>query len=476
MLKEITDSAGQVVTFIDELHAIVGAGPPVKVHGRRPDDQADARPRRVADGRCHHARRVPPAHREGPRAGAPVPAGAGRRAVGGGHRRHPARAQGALRGAPRRPDHRRRARRRSRAVRPLHHRRFLPDKAIDLVDEAASGSGWRSTPGPSRSTASSARCAGWRSRRWRGEGVRRPVGRPAGRAAGGAGRAAREAVGAHRAVAEREAGHRVGARAEGAAGRAARGVGTRRARRRPGPGRRAALRPHPGAGEAARRGYRRHSARLRRDAEGGGRPGRRGRRRVGLDRYPRGTAARGRDGQAPAHGGGAGRAGDRPGRGRACGVRRRAARPGGHRRREPSHGVVPVPRAHRRRQDRAGQGARRVPVRRRAAMVRIETSEYSEKHWWPGSSAPRRLRRLRPGWAATESVRRRPYTVVLFDEVEKAHPDVFDTLLQVLDGGRLTDGQGRTVDFRNTILVLTRTWARTSSPTRRSTTATARTP
>ena len=90
--------------------------------GRRQHDQADAGPRRAADGRRHHARRVPPAHREGPGAGAPLPAGAGRRAERRGHRRHPARAQGALRGAPRRPDHRRRAGRRRDAVRPLHHR------------------------------------------------------------------------------------------------------------------------------------------------------------------------------------------------------------------------------------------------------------------------------------------------------------------------------------------------------------------
>jgi ATP-dependent Clp protease ATP-binding subunit ClpB len=90
------------------------------------------------------------------------------------------------------------------------------------------------------------------------------------------------------------------------------------------------------------------------------------------------------------------------------------------------------------------------------AMVRIDMSEYSEKH----STA--RLVGAPPGYVGydqggqlTEAVRRRPYTVVLFDEVEKAHPDVFDTLLQVLDDGRLTDGQGRTVDFRNTILVLT---------------------
>ena len=90
------------------------------------------------------------------------------------------------------------------------------------------------------------------------------------------------------------------------------------------------------------------------------------------------------------------------------------------------------------------------------AMVRIDMSEYSEKH------AVARLVGAPPGYIGydqggqlTEAVRRRPYTVVLFDEVEKAHPDVFDILLAVLDEGRLTDGQGRTVDFRNTILILT---------------------
>ncbi|MCW2575160.1 MAG: clpB, partial [Modestobacter sp.] len=90
------------------------------------------------------------------------------------------------------------------------------------------------------------------------------------------------------------------------------------------------------------------------------------------------------------------------------------------------------------------------------AMVRIDMSEYSEKH------SVARLVGAPPGYVGyeaggqlTEAVRRRPYTVVLLDEVEKAHPDVFDVLLQVLDDGRLTDGQGRTVDFRNVILVLT---------------------
>jgi ATP-dependent Clp protease ATP-binding subunit ClpB len=90
------------------------------------------------------------------------------------------------------------------------------------------------------------------------------------------------------------------------------------------------------------------------------------------------------------------------------------------------------------------------------AMVRLDMSEYMEKH------SVARLIGAPPGYvgydeggALTEAVRRRPYQVVLFDEVEKAHPDVFNVLLQVLDDGRLTDGQGRTVDFRNTLIIMT---------------------
>ena len=90
------------------------------------------------------------------------------------------------------------------------------------------------------------------------------------------------------------------------------------------------------------------------------------------------------------------------------------------------------------------------------ALVRIDMSEYMEKH------SVSRLLGAPPGYVGfedggqlTESVRRRPYSVLLFDEVEKAHPDVFHVLLQLLDDGRLTDGQGRTVDFRNTLVLLT---------------------
>ncbi|MEL6783940.1 MAG: AAA family ATPase, partial [Pseudomonadota bacterium] len=90
------------------------------------------------------------------------------------------------------------------------------------------------------------------------------------------------------------------------------------------------------------------------------------------------------------------------------------------------------------------------------AMVRLDMSEYMEKH------AVSRIIGAPPGYVGydeggvlTEAVRRRPYQVILFDEIEKAHPDVFNVLLQVLDDGRLTDGQGRTVDFRNTLIIMT---------------------
>ena len=90
------------------------------------------------------------------------------------------------------------------------------------------------------------------------------------------------------------------------------------------------------------------------------------------------------------------------------------------------------------------------------AMIRVDMSEYMEKH------AVARMIGSPPGYVGyeeggqlTEQVRRRPYSVVLFDEIEKAHPDVFNMLLQILDDGRLTDGQGRTVSFRNTVIVMT---------------------
>jgi ATP-dependent Clp protease ATP-binding subunit ClpB len=90
------------------------------------------------------------------------------------------------------------------------------------------------------------------------------------------------------------------------------------------------------------------------------------------------------------------------------------------------------------------------------AMVRIDMSEFMEKHSVARLiGAPPGYVGYEEGGALTEAVRRRPYQVGLFDEIEKAHSDVFNVLLQVLDDGRLTDGQGRTVDFRNTIIIMT---------------------
>ena len=119
-------------------------------------------------------------------------------------------------------------------------------------------------------------------------------------------------------------------------------------------------------------------------------------------------------------------------------------------------GLVHLPGPVRRGQDRARQDARRVPVRRRDALISLDMSEYMEKH------TVSRLVGSPPGYVGyeeggqlTEAVRRKPFSVVLFDEIEKAHPDVFNTLLQILEEGRLTDSQGRSVDFRNTVLIMT---------------------
>src|SRR3974377_1671076 len=90
------------------------------------------------------------------------------------------------------------------------------------------------------------------------------------------------------------------------------------------------------------------------------------------------------------------------------------------------------------------------------ALIRIDMSEYMEKHSVARLiGAPPGYVGYEEGGALTEAVRRRPYQVILFDEIEKAHPDVFNVLLQVLDDARLTDGQGRTVDFRNTLIIMT---------------------
>ena len=217
--------------------------------------------------------------------------------------------------------------------------------------------------------------------------------------------------------------------------------------------RRDPLRRDPGARARARRAQGAREP----DGQGGGRRGRHRRGRRPLDGHPGRPPARGRDREADPHGGAPAPARDRPGRGR-LGGRERAA-----------------PRAHRAAGSRTARSARSSSSARpgvgktelaRAlaefmfddehAMVRLDMSEYQERH------TVSRLVGAPPGYVGydeggqlTEAVRRRPYSVVLLDEIEKAHPEVFDVLLQVLDDGRLTDGQGRTVDFRNTVLIMT---------------------
>ena len=90
------------------------------------------------------------------------------------------------------------------------------------------------------------------------------------------------------------------------------------------------------------------------------------------------------------------------------------------------------------------------------ALIRVDMSEFMERHSSPNSSARRRaMSVMMKAGMLTEMVRHRPYSVILFDEIEKAHPEVFNILLQVLDNGRLTDAKGRVVNFKNTMIILT---------------------
>ena len=192
-------------------------------------------------------------------------------------------------------------------------------------------------------------------------------------------------------------------------------------------------------------------------AQGRGRRRRHRAHRGLLDRHPRDPPDGGRAGQAASHGGAPARARGRPGRGHRGRVGRgpaRACRPQGP---AAAHRLVHLPgpdRAWARRSWRARWPSSCSTTRH--AMTRIDMSEYMEKF------AVSRLIGAPPGYVGyeeggqlTEAVRRRPYQVILLDEIEKAHPDVFNVLLQVLDDGRLTDGQGRTVYFKNTVLIMT---------------------
>ncbi len=348
------------------------------------------------------------------------------------------------------------------AAATLSHRyisdRQLPDKAIDLIDEAASRIRMEIDSKPEEmdrlerrliqlkierealkkesDEASKRRLADLEAQIDEArQGVRGPRGGLEGREGVGAGRGADQRRARASARRVREGAARVRSRAHG----------------------RAPVRQDPRARAAPRAGAEgRHERRQQAAAQQGhGRGGRRG--RLEVDRHSRLEDARRREGEAAAHG----------------------AAPRGARRRPDAKPCRPCRNAIRR--ARAGlsdpnrpngsflflgpTGVGKTELTKALAsflfdtdeaMVRIDMSEFMEKH------SVARLIGAPPGYVGyeeggylTEAVRRKPYSVVLLDEVEKAHPDVFNVLLQVLDDGRLTDGQGRTVDFRNTVIVMT---------------------
>ena len=299
--------------------------------GRVQPAQADAGPRRAAHHRRDDARRVPQAHREGRRARAPLPAGPGRPADGRGDDQHPARPARALRGPPRRPDHRLRAGRRGDPVQPLHHR-ALPARQGDRPRRrggVAPADGDRFDADRARRARAPADPARDRARgpaqgdRRRVEGAARGAREGAGRPRG-AGRRHEAALGGGEGGDRRDPRDQVGARGARGPDRAGRARGRLRHRRA------AQVRHAEGAdrpaGRAAGGADRAPGHRLAAQGGGHGRRHRRDRRR--LDRHPGQPPDGGRDGQADPHGGAPPRAGRRPGRGDRGRVRRRPPRPG----------------------------------------------------------------------------------------------------------------------------------------------------
>ena len=175
-----------------------------------------------------------------------------------------------------------------------------------------------------------------------------------------------------------------------------------------------------------------------------------------LDRDPGLQAHRGGDGASPAPRRGPAQAGRRPGGRDQRLVARHPPYPCRPQGPQAPERVVHLPRPDRCGQDRARQDLAELLFGDESSLIQLDMSEYMEKH------TVSRLVGSPPGYVGyeeggqlTEAVRRKPFAVVLFDEIEKAHPDIFNTLLQILEDGRLTDAQGRTVDFKNTVLIMT---------------------
>jgi ATP-dependent Clp protease ATP-binding subunit ClpB len=358
------------------------------------------------------------------------------------------------------------------AAAQLSHRyiadRFLPDKAIDLIDEAASKLRIENDSMPTELDELRRRImqlemereALKHGRRWKGGGGTRPkkgARADRARARGTPGERPR----AHRAVGGREGGARRGQGAQERAGSIEAQTELEQAQRRGDLEAAARIQygeirdsrrrsPPPSASSTMRKAEGRHA----REREVDSRADRVDRGAV--DGHPRVAAGRDRAREAAAHGDAPARAGGRAGRRAARGVGRRAPEPGGAGRPRPADrlflflGPTGVGKTE------TCKALAEFLFDTEEAMIRVDMSEYMEKH------AVSRLIGAPPGYvgydeggALTEAVRRRPYSVLLLDEVEKAHPDVFNVLLQLLDDGRLTDGQGRTVDFKNTIVVMT---------------------
>ena len=430
--------------------------------GRLEHAQAGPGPGRAALRRGDDAQRVQEAHREGRRPGAALPAGLCRRALGRGDDLHPARPQGEVRGPPRRPDQGLGPRRGGDAVQPLHHEPLPPGQG-----HRPHRRGGLADPHPDRQPARGDRRARAADRpaRDRAPGPAEGEGPGLEGAAGEDREGAGEPQGEERPALkaqwqEREGPHRGPGQDQGARGRAQDRRAERRAARRP-----REARPRSATGSSSRRpkeigqpcGRPGRRPEEGEDAQGGGRRGGHRPGRLPVDGHPRVQDARGRRGPPL-------RMEDDPRPAR----RRPGRRPSGPSR-TPSGGRGPASRTPRRPIGSfiflGPTGVGKTELARalaeflfddEKAMVRLDMSEYMEKHTVARLiGAPPGYVGYEEGGQLTEAVKRRPYSLVLLDEIEKAHPDVFNVLLQILDDGRLTDGQGRTVDFRNTLVIMT---------------------